>query len=183
MALHTLGTAATNSLNCLAAWAQSLLDADIAAIAQAITPDSRIASRVGSPYVAGPSGILATGTTHSSTTLDTLVSTGGGPLSSIYVGMLVFGIGILPGTYVTAIPTSTSVTLSQAASASASGINVTFVPVNRPGISRQQQLTVPGRGILSIQPGDVIAVDPTTGWPILVSGAAISAAGSLWTFT
>jgi hypothetical protein len=182
LALHTIGTTTTTALNCLAGWSEALLDADIKAIAQAITDDSRIAARKGTPYVPAPSGILATATTHGSTTLDTLVSTGGGPLGSIQVGMLVFSIGIGPGTYVAAIPTSTSVTLSQAATGSSAGINVTFVPANRPGIQRSAQLLVPSRGILNVLPGDVVAVDPTTGWPILVSGAAISAAGSLWHF-
>jgi len=32
------------------------------------------------------------------------------------------------------------------------------------------QLRLPGgRGIVNLKPGDVIAVDPTTGWPIVVS--------------
>lgn len=182
MALHALGSTSTTALTALGAWSQSLLDADIAAIAQTVTPDNMIASRIGSPYVPGAGGILATATTHSNTTLDTLVATGGGPLGSIKVGKLVLGVGIPAGTYVAAILSSTSVQLSQAATASASGVNVTFVSPNRPAISRTGLLIVPGRGTLQMQPGDVVALDITTGWPILVSAAAISASGSRWHF-
>lgn len=39
-------------------------------------------------------------------------------------------------------------------------------------------LTIPNRGVLQALPGDVIAVDSVTGWPILVSAAA--AAGGAW---
>ena len=40
-------------------------------------------------------------------------------------------------------------------------------------------LTIPNRGILQVKPGDVIATDTQTGWPILISAAA--AAGGGWT--
>ena len=41
------------------------------------------------------------------------------------------------------------------------------------------QLFIPGRGVLSVMPGDYIGVDSTTGWPILVSAKAI--ASGPWT--
>jgi hypothetical protein len=34
------------------------------------------------------------------------------------------------------------------------------------------QLFIPGRGALKVLPGDYIAVDGTTGWPVLISGGA-----------
>lgn len=46
------------------------------------------------------------------------------------------------------------------------------------GFVREGFLFVPNRGKLQIYPGDVIAVDDATGWPILVSAAA--AAGADW---
>ena len=46
------------------------------------------------------------------------------------------------------------------------------------GLVRQGRLFVPNRGSLLILPGDYIAIDSTTGWPILVSAAA--AAGASW---
>lgn len=46
------------------------------------------------------------------------------------------------------------------------------------GLVRQGKLFVPNRGSLVILPGDWIAVDPATGFPILVSAAA--AAGASW---
>lgn len=177
MSLGTLGTNSNTSLQALNAWAQSLSDADIAAIAQSITDDGRFASRLGGGG-AGATGVLATGSTHTSTTLDTLVSTGGGGLATIQVGYLVLAADIPPGTFVTAKPTATSVTLSQAATGSNSE-RVAFVPAMRPQISRNAELIVPSRGVLKILPGDVVAID-NTGWPILVSGAAIGYAGSIW---
>ena len=33
-------------------------------------------------------------------------------------------------------------------------------------------LYIPGRGVLVTQPGDIVAVGPASGWPILVSKAA-----------
>lgn len=46
------------------------------------------------------------------------------------------------------------------------------------GLVRQGKLYVPNRGSLIIYPGDYIAYDTTTGWPILVS--ALAAAGASW---
>lgn len=59
-----------------------------------------------------------------------------------------------------------------------------------PGVSRiypgafvrQGALIVPNRGVLQLMPGDVVAVDPTTGWPILVSANAVNAGGSVFHF-
>lgn len=65
--------------------------------------------------------LTTTGATHTSTTVDGLATTVG-----IQVGDKVSGAGIAANTYVTAIPTSTSVTLSQAATATASGVSLTF---------------------------------------------------------
>jgi len=38
-------------------------------------------------------------------------------------------------------------------------------------------LMIPNRGILKCLPGDLIAVDPATGWPILISKGAAAAGG------
>jgi hypothetical protein len=62
-----------------------------------------------------------TGTTNSNTTLNGLASTAG-----VAVGQTVAGEGIATGTTVTMINSSSSVGLSQAATASASGVAVTF---------------------------------------------------------
>lgn len=45
-------------------------------------------------------------------------------------------------------------------------------------IPNQGQLFVPNRGVLQILPGDVVAYDPTTGWPILISARAAANAAS-----
>lgn len=178
MAIGTLGTNTTTSLKATAAWATSLSDADIAAIAAAITPDSRIAAILAG-FGAGATGVLTTGVTHTNTTLDTLVSTAGGPLATIAVGDLVLAADVPPGTFVVAKPTGTSVTLSQAATGG-NAERVAFVRPNPPGLTRAgQQLVIPKRGVLQVLPGDIVAVD-NTGWPILVSGAAIGYAGTQW---
>ena len=184
MALKRLGTNANNSLYAIvfappvgvgeAAAASILAPADLAAIAQSIVSDKNFAAT-------NPKGILGTGTTHSNATLDTLAYTAGAGLAAINVGMLVLGAGILPGTIGIAKPTPTSVTLSQAATASAGGVRVAFVKHLTPGLSFYGALELPGgRGSITVLPGDVVAIDKT-GWPIVVSAAAIAYAGSLYT--
>jgi hypothetical protein len=42
--------------------------------------------------------------------------------------------------------------------------------------TRHGQLVVPNRGVLQMMPGDLVAVDPVTGWPILLSAAAAAGA-------
>lgn len=49
------------------------------------------------------------------------------------------------------------------------------------GWSRNGVLYVPNRGALRCLPGDLLMLDTTTGWPILISGR--SAAAGPWTFT
>jgi hypothetical protein len=180
MALKTLGTTSTTILNALPAWSQVLSAADVAAISQSITEDTAFAAIL-SGLGFGADGVLTTGSTHTNATLDTLVATGGAGLASIMVGDLVLGAGIPPGTYVQAV-SGTTVTLTQAATASAS-IRAAFIrpgPETINGMSGNgSQLYVPNRGILKVLPGDIVAID-NTGWPILVSGAAIGYAGSQW---
>jgi hypothetical protein len=74
--------------------------------------------------VAGNSmGVVTTGATHSNTTLDGLGNTQG-----VAIGMPVFGAGIPDNTTVAAIVSPTAVTLSAAATATASGVQVIFGP-------------------------------------------------------
>jgi hypothetical protein len=51
---------------------------------------------------------------------------------------------------------------------------VTGTGTNRPtpnqAYVKQGLLIIPNRGHLQLKPGDFVAVDPTTGWPIVVSG-------------
>lgn len=183
MALRTLGSNSTTSLQCLTSWSQALSAADMAAISMSITDDSAFATIL-SGYGAGATGVLATGSSHSNTTLDTLVSTGGAALASIQVGDLVLKADVPAGTFVTAVSGGgTSVTLSQAATGTNSQ-RCAFARLTPQeiGLSPQGLLTIPKRGVLKIIPGDIVAVD-NTGWPILVSGAAIGYAGSQWTLT
>jgi hypothetical protein len=189
VALHTLGSTSTTALNAIqfypsgttsSSTADTLSPADLAAINQSISGDGRFA-------VSNPTGILLTASTHSNTTLDTFSATGGGPLSSIQVGQLVLGVGIVPGTFVTArTPTTgtpTSVTLSQAASATATGVYIGIIPLHPTSDTLSfmgGRLYLPGgRGVIFVHPGDYVAID-NTGWPIVVSQASVAYAGSLW---
>jgi hypothetical protein len=45
-------------------------------------------------------------------------------------------------------------------------------------------ITLPGaRGTIYPKPGDFIAIDSVSGWPILVSANALNIGGTLWTHT
>jgi hypothetical protein len=192
VALHTFGTAASSSLSAVAYGSSSpvggsvgtgqLAPADLAAIAASIVSDTQVGASVplGAP---GPRGIVATGATHTNATLDTLVAVAGGGLATIHAGMLVLGVGIPAGTFVSAVTSGTAVVLSQAATASATGVKLLFANPNiGSAFSFNGQLLVPNRGVLKVMAGDVVAVD-NTGWPILVSANAVGYSGSLWTFT
>lgn len=183
MAIHTFGTNSSSSLSAVQ-WSPppgGLAEADLNAISQAITDDAYFGSILqgGNPATIG---ILATSATHSNTTLDTLVSTAGPPLSAIQVGMLVLGVGIPPGTFVAAILSGTSVQLSQAATTTATP-RVGFISSadNFPRFDRTGRVWVPQRGVLQLWPNDVVAVD-NCGAVIIVPNNSVTYAGSVWSF-
>lgn len=182
MAIRTLGTTSTTVLRCSTNWSAVIPAADVAAIGDAIISDQNISTLSGG---AGATAVIGTASTHANTTLDTLVRVSGAALAQVAVGDLVLGVGIPLGTFVTAKASQVSVTLSAAATTTASNVNVIFA---RPGADSpeldqgSQILSIPGRGTLKVLPGDIVAVD-ASGWPILVSGAAVAYAGSNWTLT
>lgn len=94
-----------------------------------------------------------TGNLHSNTTLDNVANTTG-----IIIGLTVTGTGIPDRTYVSNIVGST-ITLSQAATVTSSGVSVRF---NRPGIVRGIELNVIANNTLGS--------DATTSYP---TGAAV----------
>ena len=47
-------------------------------------------------------------------------------------------------------------------------------------LTRSGLLFVPRRGVLQLLAGDYVGVDSVTGWPIVVSAAAIAAGGTKW---
>lgn len=76
------------------------------------------------------------------------------------------------------------------------GMNTTDLATMRAGIKNDQinggpifpgsftqegLLLVPNRGVLRLVPGDVVAFNPATGWPIMLSAAA--AASANWVYT
>lgn len=199
MALHTFGTAGTTSLNAIKYWpGMGTVSSDAnhqmaLADAQAIDASMFSTSLVGAFNNQKGSGILFTATTHSNTTLDTFSAVSGPPLSAIVVGALIRGVGIPPNTYVQAkspaTGTPTSITLSQAATAGASGVNIIAVnPLSQDNSSfgfdpSTGRVTLPdGRGYIQLYPGDVIAID-NAGAVVVVPANSVSYAGSLWVYT
>lgn len=193
MTVGTLGTLGTTSLAAItygpaipvggSAGTGNLAPADLAAIANSIVGDRFFDA-------SNPAGIIATGDTHTNTTLDTLVAVDGGPLASIQIGALVLAVNgstgvfvVPPGAFVIAKPSATEVTLSTAATASLSGAKVAIINPMGPGqngrLSFNGLLDIPGRGTLKVFPGDVVALD-STGWPVLISAASIAYGGTLW---
>ena len=47
--------------------------------------------------------------------------------------------------------------------------------------SRNGQLFVPNRGVLKLLPGDWVAVDVNSGFPIVVPNSVVAAGGTPWT--
>lgn len=172
MALHTLGTTSNTALICLAAFSQSISDADMAGIAEGIFGDKFVAN----------AGIAITGTTHGNTSITALSAN----TSSLSVGMSVIGPSMPVNTYITVINSSSAITINNTALTNTTGQNLIFLPKNRiqaVRFTRQGILEIPGgRGWLQVLPGDYVARDAITGWPILVSGEAVSATGSVWHF-
>lgn len=96
-----------------------------------------------------------TANTHSSTTLDGISNT-----STLEFGMLVFGPGIPNNTTIVGIPTSSSITLSQAATATATGVSLTFI----------FSIVTPAGGIEALD--GIATLNKTPGWFIQDSQVA-----------
>lgn len=194
MTIHTFGSNASTSLQAIKYYpAGTNSDANMTmSLTDAMNLNTRIfsASNVGT----NPRGILFTASTHSNTTLDTFASNTGVPLAAIAVGAAVIGAGIPPGTFVVSrTPTSgttTSVVLSQAATASASTVRIVIL---NPGMNEGSvsvgfdpstgRVWLPNdRGYIKLAPGDVIATD-NAGAVIVVPAQSIAYGGSLWTYT
>ena len=62
-----------------------------------------------------------------------------------------------------------------------SGATTTVLRLFPGCLQKQGALIIPNRGVLKPLPGDFIAIDTATGWPILISAAAI--AGGPYTHT
>lgn len=180
MTIGTLGTTTTTALWALPAWSAALSPADVAAMAQAITDDAKFASILAG-FGAGATGVIGTATMASNTAITNMTRVSGAAIGTIRVGDLALGSLVPPGTFVVAVASGgASLTLSQATLGSGGGKELALVRANPPGLSlADQRLVIPNRGVLKVLPGDIVALD-NTGWPILVSGAAIGYAGSQW---
>ena len=133
----------------------------------------------------GPKGILATGSTHTEHGARYSLRSCRRPLAAIKVGMLVLGVGIPAGHIHRQRHIGNRCRAKPSSDGDRGQRKLIFVPLGAAtenDANFNGQLVIPKRGILKVLPGDVIAVD-NTGWPILVSAAAIGYAGALWTFT
>lgn len=174
MTIKTLGTLSTTSLNAVTYQSGVLSAADIASISAGILNDTYA-------KVTGGGGVITTGTIATSTALTAL-----GTTTRVKAGMFVLGAGIPPGTFLVSVNTgASSAVMSQAATASASGVNLLIVPADY-GLSgafnASGHLEIPRRGVLKVFQGDVVAID-NSGWPILISAASIALTGSRWSLS
>lgn len=190
MALHTLSLARSNVLDAVKFYPPNPVGVSVAATNLSPTDLASIAtSIINDTYpLSGGGGIVTTGDTHTNTTLDNIVTADAAKVVAMKAAgavVLVCGQGIYPGTFVVSI-VGTTATLSHATTATAATVAIMFVPLNQGSMDRfdfNGQLHIPRRGTLQLLPGDVVATDRITGWPILVSAAAIAASGSWWTYT
>lgn len=139
----------------------------------------------------GTTDIATTGNTHSNTTLDTIPASA---VSLMEIGMYVSGAGIVAGTWITAIPSGTSVTLSQAATATAAGVAIQVigggtitVDHNASAANNLQAITITGGTFAApVWSAGNTNVNPLTEVPKWVSqfnGRAWYAAGNGETFS
>ncbi len=145
-------------------------EADIATIAQLILGDGNAAV-----------GVVPTGTTVTASAAIGTISS----MTGVRAGMWIFGAGIPAGTTIASVNVGgSSLVMSKAITGSGAGGTKLLIVPRQPtnGFSKLGSLYVPGRGILKVNPGDVVAVD-ASGWPILVSAEAIAFANSSWTLT
>jgi hypothetical protein len=92
-------------------------------------------------------------------------------------------LGTAATTTLTALPWNAMVSYADVATIN-NGIkddDIVTRPRARSAFTRGGQLWIPNRGYLILQPGDYIAFDTQTGWPILLSNLA--AAGASWVHT
>ncbi|HEX8782787.1 MAG TPA: hypothetical protein VF764_05420 [Steroidobacteraceae bacterium] len=185
MALRLLGTKSATQLACLNNWSLTMPPGDLNALGADINDDQGFGRLI--MGVLQPSYVLATATTASSTTLTVVTARAGSPaIGNIQVRDEVLGSAadFVPGTCVTAVAGGgATVTIAPAALSTGTLKTVAFLRQSGNfGIDKNGLLWVPGRGMLKVLPGDVVA-DDSTGWPILISGNSIAYAGSDWTLT
>lgn len=186
MALRTVGTLSNIQLACLTGWSQVIPAFDLDAIGAAISSDIPFGALIMGQL--RPSCVLATGSTSATNVLTGVTArVSSPPVSTIRVGDLVLAnaADITPGTTVTDIGSGGQmIQLSQIARSNLAVANLAFVRrTDSPtGIGKEAQLWVPGRGMLKVLPGDIVAVD-STGWPILLSANTVAYPGSDWTLT
>lgn len=191
MATHTVGTGSTSSLIAIqipAAGGTAVAAADIASVNQLMVDDQQIVNSVTGLQQASIGNAALTTTVG---TMTSVTISSGPPLTAALIGQFVRANGVVPGSFVTGVSVANAtITLNQNPTTGTTGTNITFVATPRlfQGLqfngANSAVLTIPGgRGQLTCKPGDIIAVDPITGWPVLISAEAAAIAGANFTFT
>ena len=187
MALRTLTL--SQAIQWALRWGEAALDADFGAMDQQINVDLFAKqNQAGGDYSPGPAGAVITGTLTSGQPTVTNLTPVAGPgiaainaAAAVGVPLQVIGQGVPAPTYALGVSGGV-MTMTNSATANGTAYLLLIAGQQQPNgnISRNGQLIVPGRGVLSLQRGDVVGVD-NTGWPILLSGAAVDYQGSIWT--
>lgn len=118
-----------------------------------------------------------TGTTHTSTTIDGI----SGGTSSLMVGMVIAGSGIVAGTTIVAIASSSSITISVATSSSVSGGTITYVGVGSPMLNTGVGSASIGYALVQLRynysriyAGPANIVSPSTGGTIAINSTSLT---------
>ena len=190
MAVHKIGTNASNSMNCVVFGTgnavtisgqtlSGLTDADCSFIDQLIVSDGELKNT----SVIGAATWVTTGNgvTAFVASQFTLAAIAASPTP-----IWVFGAGIPPGTSI--VPGSVNVaagtfTLTATPTANGTGATIYLVPAKRFGsFNKTGRLEFPrGRGWIQLQPGDIVATD-AAGFPFPIPAESVNVTGSSWTF-
>lgn len=174
MSQITIGTVSTGTLNGIVFGGPSTTASDLGSINASMTNDNYFGTAT---MTAATTQSAFTGTVPSAS--NTLTGCSSNALLYAQPGFIVLGPGILPGTFVLSLTSAAStITLSQNSSTAATTTG-TFWAVP-PGAEGQGNLSlgrlqVPNRGVLNVYPNDIVAIDPQTGWPMLISKFAAAA--------
>lgn len=117
------------------------------------------------------------GSTHTSTTIDTITST-----ANLVVGMVIAGSGIAAGTKIVSINSATAITVSIATTTSVSGGTITYVAVGSPMVNTGVSSTASiGYALINLKysytklyAGPYQLLSPTTGSAVAINSTSLT---------
>lgn len=118
-----------------------------------------------------------TGNSHTSTTIDGI----SGGTSSLVVGMIIAGSGIVAGTTIVSIPTSGSIIISVATTSTVSGGTITYVAVGSPMVNTGVATSSVGYALIELEynytrnyGGPLNLISPVTGANVAINSSALT---------